>query len=253
MFIDPKHSPKSERYYSRKRGIILVTNILILLCLLAILLPQLIKVFNNNFSSVSSPSGSEKYCSENYTDTHQQKLCSLSSSGANVNEISNSNIPKYGRKKFGKAWLDVDNNGCDTRNDILNRDLKKIRKINCTVLLGELDDPYTGKNIKFQRGKNSSVIQIDHIVALQNAWINGAWEWNKRKREEFANDPLNLIAVDGKSNQEKGSKDFANWTPRNKTSLCSYAKRQITVKSKYGLKVTDEEKTALMNTLQECE
>lgn len=250
--MDPRHSPKSKAYYQRKRKNFLIILILIMVCLCAFLIPQLLKVVHDNFVSADTNTN-RQYCTQNYKNVYQKQLCGLQSSGANIDDVTNSSIPKYGRKKFGKAWLDVNNNGCDTRNDILRRDLKNIRQLNCKVLIGELSDPYTGRNIKFQRGKNSSAVQIDHIVALQNAWINGAWDWSKTKREQFANDPLNLVAVDGKSNQEKGSKDFANWVPENKKSLCSYAQRQVTVKAKYDLKVTDEEKSALMDTLEKCE
>lgn len=109
--------------------------------------------------------------------------------------------PKTGYDRsgsFGTAWLDVDQNGCDTRNDILARDLTgTVKSGNCRVLTGTLPGPYTGKKIHFERGTStSSLVQIDHVVALSNAWQTGAQQLSQAQRVSLANDPLNLLAVD---------------------------------------------------------
>ncbi|WP_431220565.1 HNH endonuclease family protein [Leifsonia xyli] len=124
---------------------------------------------------------------------------------------------------FGAAWLDVDRNGCDTRDDILSRDLTDVvRQGRCRVLSGTLDDAYTGELIHFVRGeKTSALVQIDHIVPLQNAWITGAQKLTQAQRVRLANDPLNLIAVDGRSNQQKSAGDAATWLPANRGSGAS--------------------------------
>lgn len=162
----------------------------------------------------------------------------------------------YSRAAFGTAWKDVDKNKCDTRNDILARDLTQLKHNDskkCVVGSGRLADPFTGTTINFTRGQTtSSAVQIDHLVPLHNSWLTGAQKWTKAKRELFANDPLNLLAVSGIANQKKGSGDAATWLPKNKKFRCTYAARQISVKGKYGLSVTSAEKTALARVLTSC-
>lgn len=248
----PQHSKKPKKYYSKKQNTNLYIKIVLFTLILVFVVPQLTKVFKNTFTSNTTTNTNDKECIEKYKDEYYQNLCKLKISGNDIYELLNSDLPKYTRKNFTEGWLDTNNNGCDTRNDILHRDLENISNRGCKVFSGKLKDPYTGKNINFDKRLDSEAVQIDHIVALQNAWLNGAWEWDIRKREEFANDPLNLLAVDGQSNQDKGSKDFAHWIPTNKKAVCPYAKRQITIKSKYDLQVTSEEKTALFNALDNC-
>jgi hypothetical protein len=154
----------------------------------------------------------------------------------------------YVRSKFGPAWADVDHNGCDTRDDILRRDLTgdKIRADGCTVTAGTLHDPYTGKTIHFVRGTGTSTaVQIDHVVALGDAWATGASAWTATKRETLANDPLNLLAVDGPANEAKGDRDAAGWLPPNAAFDCAYVARQVAVKVKYGLWVRSAEKNTI--------
>ena len=116
-----------------------------------------------------------------------------------------------------------------------------------------LHDPYTGKTIRFTRGvKTSSAVQIDHVVALENAWRSGASAWDAGKRYAFANDPYNLLAVDGPANQAKGSASAAYWLPTNSAYRCDYVARQIGVKAKYSLSVTSNEKTAMQAVLHTC-
>ena len=163
----------------------------------------------------------------------------------------------YKRTQFGKAWADVDHNGCDTRNDILNRDLTGVRykwgTHKCVVKSGTLHDPYTGKDIKFKRGqKTSTAVQIDHVVALSDAWQKGAQKLSKTKRTELANDPYNLLAVQGRANQKKSDGDAATWLPSNKGFRCEYVARQIGVKHKYSLWVTKAEKEAMTKVLSSC-
>ncbi|MFG1943584.1 HNH endonuclease family protein [Nonomuraea sp. NPDC048826] len=167
--------------------------------------------------------------------------------------------PKTGfdRDEFGPAWADVDRNGCDTRNDILKRDMSdetfKPGTHDCIVLTGVLDDPYSGKTIKFERGQDtSSKVQIDHLIPLSDAWQKGAQQWSATKRKEFANDPLNLLAVDGPLNGQKSDSDAATWLPPRRAYRCAYIARQIDVKAKYELWVTQAEKAAMEGILDSC-
>ena len=163
----------------------------------------------------------------------------------------------YTRAQFGPAWADVDRNGCDTRNDILKRDLTKEvfkeKTSGCTVLSGILVDPFSGETINFVQGaKTSSEVQIDHLVALSNAWQTGAFKLTPDQRKAFANDPLNLLAVKGKLNSQKGDGDAATWLPPLKSFRCDYVSRQIAVKVKYKLWFTAPEKEAMIRILKSC-
>jgi hypothetical protein len=163
----------------------------------------------------------------------------------------------YDRDLFGPAWADVDRNGCDTRNDILRRDLTRTTlkpgTRDCVVLKGTLHDPYTGTTIAFVRGRGTSnAVQIDHVVALSDAWQKGAQRWSTATRTAFANDPLNLLAVDGPTNQRKGDGDAATWLPPRKSFRCAYVARQIAVKHRYALAVTLAERDAMVRVLTSC-
>ena len=163
----------------------------------------------------------------------------------------------YDREQFGPAWADTDHNGCDTRNDILARDLQaetfRPGTQDCVVLTGILEDPYTATEIHFVRGQDTSTaVQIDHVVALSDAWQKGAQQLDEATRTAFANDPLNLLAVDGPANAQKGDGDAATWLPANRSFRCDYVARQIAVKARYDLWVTAAEKDAMTGVLTAC-
>jgi len=163
----------------------------------------------------------------------------------------------YERSQFGPAWSDVDRNGCDTRNDILKRDLTSVvyksGTHDCLVVSGMLLDPYSGEQIPFERGvSTSSDVQIDHVVALSNAWQTGAFKLTPDKRLALANDPMNLLAVKGRLNSQKSDGDAATWLPPLKSIRCAYVAQQIVVKAKYGLWVTPPEKAAMVGLLAKC-
>jgi hypothetical protein len=163
----------------------------------------------------------------------------------------------YTRAQFGPAWADVDRNGCDTRNDILKRDLTSItyraKTRNCVVESGTLIDRYSGETINFVKGNISSMeVQIDHVVALSNAWQTGAFKLTADQRKALSNDPLNLFAVKGRLNSQKGDGDAATWLPPLKSFRCSYVAQQIAVKARYSLWVTAPEKAAMFSILAKC-
>lgn len=167
----------------------------------------------------------------------------------------------YERGLFGSAWTDdndavAGHNGCDTRNDILRRDLTdvvlKVNSNGCSVLTGRLHDPYSGNDIQFVRGPDSAVVQIDHVVALSNAWQTGAQQLDERTRISLANDPLNLLAVDGPTNQNKSDGDAATWLPPEKSYRCDYVARQVAVKARYRLWMTRAERDASSRVLARC-
>lgn len=158
----------------------------------------------------------------------------------------------YSREQFGHGWSTV--NGCDTRDRMLRRDLT--RRVfaagdTCAVQRGQLNDPYTAAAITFVRGGGSDV-EIDHVVALGDAWQKGAQQWSRGRRVQFANDPLNLLSVDGSANRQKGDGDAATWLPRNKAFRCRYVARQVAVKRKYDAWVTRAEHDAIARVLASC-
>jgi hypothetical protein len=167
----------------------------------------------------------------------------------------NSAVPYERTQDFGPAWADVDHNGCDTRNDILHRDLTGVEvrpgTHDCVVVAGTLQDLYTGTSMPFLKAQASRV-QIDHIVPLHAAWMLGAYSWPYAQRLAFANDPSNLLAVDGHNNEAKGDSLADTWVPPNQAEWCDYARRTVTVHAAYHLPVTSAEKAALARLLGTC-
>ena len=159
----------------------------------------------------------------------------------------------YSRAAF-THWSDLNRNGCDTRNEILKRDLTQVvfkeGTRDCKVISGQLLDPFSGKVLTFSSSK--SAVDIDHLVSLSNAWQTGAAYFDKKTREALANDPLNLLAVDSKLNRKKGDSDAASWLPPAKSYRCEYVARQVGVKAKYSLWVTAPERAAIIKILDNC-
>ena len=159
----------------------------------------------------------------------------------------------YSRAQF-PHWSDLDRNGCDARNDILKRDLTEVifkaGTRDCKVISGVLLDPFSNKVLAFTSAK--SAVDIDHLVALSNAWQTGAAYFDRSKRSQIANDPLNLLAVDARLNRQKGDGDAATWLPPHKPFRCEYVSRQVAVKAKYSLWVTAAEKDAITRVLNQC-
>lgn len=175
----------------------------------------------------------------------------------------------YDREKYFGGWA---SNGCGsatTRDTILARDLKgAVKNSKCQVTSGTLSDPYTGRTIRFKRGRNtSSAVQIDHVVALLDAWESGARDWDQAKRVKYANSPDVLLASDGPANMAKGSGLDVNgtalyrsqhsgapdiWMPDNKAYRCDYMAKRATIKSKWGLTMTPREKQQTVSVLSQC-
>ena len=163
-------------------------------------------------------------------------------------------IPYSRTANFGTAWVDVDDNGCKTRDDILIRDLTgEVIGDSCHVLSGVLKDPYTGSRINFVRGVSTSTkVQIDHVIPLHLAWQLGASKWSFGKRVAFANDPINLIATDGPTNGAKSDSGPDEWLPPNAKYRCTYVIRFIRVAYLYQVRVTASMKTAMTSVLNKC-
>lgn len=174
-----------------------------------------------------------------------------------VEEGTSMSATPYDRAFFGQEWMDVDRNGCDTRNDILRRDLDdlvvKEGTQGCVAYSGSFVDPYTTETFYFERGSgNAGELHVDHIVALSDAWHKGAANWNDETRVKFANDPMNLVVTFGDVNLAKGADDAGDWLPPNKAAHCAFAVRVVWVKDRYNLAVAQDEATALGDVLGGC-
>lgn len=160
----------------------------------------------------------------------------------------------YDRDLFASDW-DY-SFGCDTRNKILRRDFSEFvfrTGSSCIIETGVLQDPYTGATINFIRGVGTSnQVQIDHVVAVSDAWQKGAQQLSSDQRYAFYNDPLNLLAVSGSANSQKSDSDAASWLPANKAFRCEFVARQIAVKISYNLWVTQAEYDSMYRILQTC-
>jgi Protein of unknown function (DUF1524) len=195
-------------------------------------------------SSHSSKSSSKDKGGKGKEGTARKEL-------AKLKDAKPDSMNGYSREEFGPAWKDVDHNGCDTRNDILSRDLTKVKKRNtCVVISGDLDDPYTGKDIVFAKARATEV-QIDHVFPLGLAWQMGADHWTEVKRTDLANDRDNLLAVSGRPNEQKSDKGPSEWQPP-KAFECTYAEKFIAVADEYHLSVTHVDHTELGDMLDTC-
>jgi hypothetical protein len=221
--------------YKKRRIFFIVLSLVVFVCVIIVNTPNLA-----NQNLVHKPSSSSN--------------ASNSASNALEKLLIKGRAPKtnYSRAQFGDGWLVK--NGCDTRNIILNRDLTDVKvDEKCDVISGVLNDPYTGKTIDFKRGSSTSgAVQIDHVVALSDSWQKGAQQFTSEKRIELANDPLELLAVSGPANVQKSDADAASWLPANKSFRCSYVARQIAVKLKYGLWITQAEHDTISSILSNC-
>jgi hypothetical protein len=224
----------------RRRAVLVFIGGTIVLALLAGAMPSLIE------ESLPKNSASQQY---DATQLNQQ----TTETSALLEQLEvKGRAPKtgYERTQFGNGWAKV--NGCSTRDIILYRDLQQPKlEGECSVVSGTLNDPYTGETISFSKTESAQV-QIDHVVALSDAWQKGAQQLSIDQRKSVANDPLNLIAASGEANQQKSDSDAASWLPSNKSFRCPYVTRQIQVKKKYTLWVTAPEKEAMKAVLNNC-
>lgn len=166
-------------------------------------------------------------------------------------------VTAYDREALGQRWLDVDRNGCDTRNDTLRRDLADLvvreGTQGCVAQSGVLVDAYTGEEFVFERGTaHAGELHVDHIVALSDAWHKGAEEWSEQQRAEFANDPMNLVVTFGRVNMSKGGSDAASWVPPDEDAWCGFAVHVVRVKEQYALAVGTDEAASLGELLSTC-
>jgi 5-methylcytosine-specific restriction endonuclease McrA len=164
-------------------------------------------------------------------------------------------IPEYDRDAFGDGWDDADDDCQNTRQEILLRDLVDVALTTdgCDVTAGTLHDVYTGEVIPFQRGQTTSdAVQIDHVIPLSYAWQAGAWQWGEAERKAFSNDPANLRAVDGPTNNSKGDRGPSRWLPPSTNAHCAYAASWRTVTGSYALVLDPADTAAVDDILNAC-
>lgn len=227
----------------RRRAILFLVGGTIILSLLAGAVP--------NLAQQSLPAGFSFPWDNNVTEVTNPIPGSALATLAELEVKGRAPKTGYARAEFGNGWSTV--NGCSTREIILHRDMQNVMLMDeCKVGSGTLNDAYTGEIIQFTRA-DASKVQIDHVVALSDAWQTGAQQLTRQQREQLANDPLELIAASGKANQQKSDGDAATWLPENKSFRCEYIARQIAVKKKYSLWVTEPEKQAMVHVLSTCQ
>lgn len=163
-------------------------------------------------------------------------------------------VPRYERAKFGEGWADLDGDCQDTRTEVLVRDLddEHFGRGQCKVLSGVLNDPYTGRTLRFDPDGGGDEVHIDHVIPLAYAWRGGAWHWSDEQRRAFANDEANLLAVDGPTNTAKGDSGPAEWMPPNTATHCDYAARWSDVLRRYDLAPTTEDAETLWRINARC-
>ena len=157
----------------------------------------------------------------------------------------------YDRDKF-PHWSDLDGDGCDA-DDEANREHADTERAPgwCRESAGRMVDPYSGADLAWGRSR-AGIVDIDHVVPLKDAWVKGAAQWDDARREVFANDPLNLVPTSASLNRQKGGSDAASWLPPDKAARCWYVARQVAVKHRYGLWVTEAEKYRIGQVLGAC-
>jgi hypothetical protein len=250
---------KKTDYHRRRRAIALaILTVVIGVCLIAAgrnSSETSLKTSSNSTaqtSSKSSTAGTTNSDDQSQNSGNQSQPLAVDDL-AKLAVKPKSNQSTYQRDQFGSGWASWGK--CDTRERILARDLTnlKYKSDGCTVLSGTLNDPYTGQTIDFARGAStSSKVQIDHVVALGDAWATGAAAFSSTQRKTLANDDLELLAVDGSANEQKSDGDASEWLPTNQAFRCQYVARQIAVKIKYALWITQSEHSAMAGVLKNC-
>lgn len=160
---------------------------------------------------------------------------------------------------FGEEWTDrhpgrFGHNGCDTRQDVLLAQMHEIELrwgSECRIYQARLTDPYTGERLTWR--DDGYWIQVDHVYPLAEAWYAGAWDWPRSKRLRFANDvDLELLAVSGRANQDKGSSSPSEWLPRPRQLRCDYVVKYLQVARGYRLSVTSADARAISAVARAC-
>ena len=135
------------------------------------------------------------------------------------------------------------------------------------VLIAEArSGPTTGRTCPVGRGtwfsefdgvtvRDPSSLDVDHMVALAEAWASGARAWTTAQREAFANDlgySGSLIAVTASSNRSKGDQDPSEWLPPRTSYRCTYVSDWIAVKWRWRLSIDRTEHSALRVLANGC-
>jgi hypothetical protein len=158
--------------------------------------------------------------------------------------------PDYSRDEFGTGWTDPDHNGCDARQDTIRAaTTNRVTAGPCKITQADIRDRYTGRTYP---GANPSAFDIDHVVALHDAWNSGAYTWTRAKRIAFANDPADLVLTTASANRSKGDQDPSTWAPASHDGACFYARTYRAIKLRWRLHTTPAQRSAIRRTLATC-
>ncbi|WP_211115540.1 HNH endonuclease family protein [Arenibaculum pallidiluteum] len=158
------------------------------------------------------------------------------------------------RREDWPHWLDTDGNCLNVREEVLVAESTEPARLSadrCSVLAGRWVDPYTGEILTDPR-----TVDIDHVVALQEAHDSGGHGWPRERRAAFANDlsdPRTLVATSAAANRAKGAKDPAEWLPPDPAALCGYVAEWVVIKARWQLAMNEAERIAVGNILTDCD
>jgi Protein of unknown function (DUF1524) len=159
-------------------------------------------------------------------------------------KVASENHSGYDRSKF-PHWVDADHDGCDTREEVLLAEaiVKPHKGAGCTLTGGRWYSYYDNKY-----WSDTNRIDIDHVVALAEAWESGARTWTTDRRKAYAkdlDDRRTLVGVTDTVNAAKSADDPANWLPPVASMRCRYVRNWVAIKIRWWLTVNNAEKNAL--------
>jgi len=157
----------------------------------------------------------------------------------------------YDRSEW-KHWVDEDKDCQDARQEALiaTTEVEPTYKTErrCKVVIGQWTDPYTGTVIT-----EASKVDVDHVVALQDAHESGGFVWDRNSKSQFANDPANLLPVSASANRSKGSRGPDEWLPPLEGYRCEYIRKWVAIKATWDLASSDCEAARIEYMLKMCE
>jgi hypothetical protein len=165
-------------------------------------------------------------------------------------DAPSTSVPPYSRDAFGTGWTDPDHNGCDARQDAIRAaTTNRVTAGPCKITRADIRDRYTGRTYP---AANPTNFDIDHVVALHDAWNSGAWTWTRARRIAFANDPADLVLTTASANRSKGDQDPSTWAPASHDGACFYARTYRAIKLRWRLHTTKPQRSAIRRTLATC-
>lgn len=244
----------------------------------------------NGFESQSSNSSSSNNSDQGNTNSENKSNSELSNNQSATNNSQNSNsesginnlasakmskadalnelnsipiVASYNKAKYKrtewKHWISYETPCWSTREEVLDRQAEKgsvtyldkddketkDKSKACSIKSGVWIDPYSKEKVE-----DPTKLDIDHTGALSWTAKAGGQEWDKQKKQDYANDFDHLVATTAKENRTKGDKGPSEWMPE--SSKCEYAKVYTHIVKKYKLNLNKADKDTLEKALNSC-